>query len=179
MGYANLAGEHVPFAYPTPGIGDFRVPALIAEGADGATALTLRYRDHLIRAGKPSLDPLPSTYVEDDAEAETLEVPLVDDLTGLEVELRFTIFGGRPLIARSATIRATGEHPVDLRTAMSVVTRSARCGLGHGRTGWRLGARAHVVERPLVPGRQSMSSTHGASSAQHNPFLALRRPDHR
>ena len=35
---------------------------------------------------------------------------------------------------------------------------------------------AHVVERTLVPGRQSMSSTLGASGAQHNPFLALKRP---
>jgi alpha-galactosidase len=34
---------------------------------------------------------------------------------------------------------------------------------------------AHVVERRLVPGRQSASSTRGASGAQHNPFIALRR----
>ena len=176
VGFANLAGEHVPFVYPTPGTGDFRVSALVAEGADGATALTLRYRGHVISAGKPSLDPLPSTYVEEDAEAETLEVTLVDDLTGLQVELRFTIFGGRPLIARSATIRATGEHPVDLRTAMSVVIDLPDADwVMVGLTGaWA--REMHVVERQLVPGRQSMSSTHGASGAQHNPFLALRRP---
>ena len=35
---------------------------------------------------------------------------------------------------------------------------------------------AHVAERPLVPGRQAVSSARGASGAQHNPFLALRRP---
>ena len=175
-GYANLVGGHVPFVYPTPGIGDFRVPALVAEGADGATALTLRYRDHRITAGKPSLEPLPSTYVEDESEAETLEVTLDDELTGLVVDLRFTIFDGRPLIARSATIRATGAHPIDLRTAMSVVidlpdTDWVMVGLAGA---WA--REAHVVERALVPGRQSMASTHGASGAQHNPFLALRRP---
>jgi alpha-galactosidase len=33
----------------------------------------------------------------------------------------------------------------------------------------------HVVERRLVPGRQSISSVRGASGHEHNPFLALRR----
>ena len=176
VGYANLAGEHVPFAYPTPGTGDFRVPALVAAGADGATALALRYRDHAIRAGKSSLDPLPSTYVEHDAEAETLEIILVDALAGLEVELRFTIFGDRPLIARSATIRATGDHPVDLHTAMSVVTDLPDADWVMVGLAGAWARETHVVERKLVPGRQSMSSTLGASGAQHNPFLALRRP---
>ena len=91
VGYSNLLGEHVPSAYPTPGSGDFGIPALVAAGPDGATALALRYRDHRITPGKPSLDPLPSTYVEGDSEAETLEVTIGDELTGLEAVLRFTI----------------------------------------------------------------------------------------
>ena len=32
-----------------------------------------------------------------------------------------------------------------------------------------------VVDRPLVPGRQSVGSLRGGSGAEHNPFLGLRR----
>ena len=104
-GFSNRVGDPVPLAYPTTGTGDFRVPALVAVVADGSTALTLRYRDHRILAGKPSMEPLPATYVEDDAEADTLEITLADEPAGMEVDLRFTIFRDRPVIARSATVR--------------------------------------------------------------------------
>ena len=92
------------------------------------------------------------------------------------MDLRFTIFRDRPVIARSATIRNVGSAPADLRCAMSLAVDLPDAD-------WILlglaGAWArerHVVERRLVPGRQSASSTRGASSAHHNPFLALRRP---
>ncbi len=175
-GFSNRVGDPVPMAYPTSGTGDFRVPALVAAGTDGSTALTLRYREHRITAGKPSIEPLPSTYVEADDEAETLEIALTDELTGLGADVRFTIFAGRPAIARSATIRAAGPAPLELRTAMSLsVDLPDADWVMVGLTGaWA--RETHVVERPLAPGRQSSASTRGASSAQHNPFLALRRP---
>jgi alpha-galactosidase len=174
-GFSNRVGDPVPLAYPTGGTGDFRVPALGAAAADGSTALTLRYRSHRILAGKPPLDGLPSTYAEDDAEADTLEVTLRDEPTGLEADLRFTIFRDRPVIARSATIRNAGAAPVELTCAMSLA-------LDLPDSDWIMLGLAgewarerHVVERRLVPGRQSASSTRGASGHQHNPFLALRR----
>ena len=34
-----------------------------------------------------------------------------------------------------------------------------------------------MVARPLVPGRQGVGSTRGASGHEHNPFLLLRRAD--
>jgi alpha-galactosidase len=175
-GYSNRVGEPVPMAYPTNGTGDFRVPALVAVGADGASVLALRYREHRILPGKPELDGLPSTYTDDDREAETLELVLADEPTGLEVALRFTVFAGRPVIARGGVIRNGGAAAVDLRCAMSLAVDLpdhdwVLVGLAGA---WA--REAHVVERPLVPGRQSVSSTRGASGAQHNPFLALRRP---
>ena len=175
-GFSNRVGDPVPFAYPTPGTGDFRVPALVAAGADGATALSLRYRDHRITAGKPPLDGLPSTYTETDAEADTLVVALVDEPTGLEVDLRFTIFTDRAAIARSATIRAAGVAALDLRTVMSVSVDLPDADWVMVGLAGAWAREAHVVERALVPGRLSSSSTRGVSSAQHNPFLALRRP---
>src|SRR5512140_1369304 len=43
-GFSNRVGSPVPLAYPTSGTGDFRVPALVAATADGATSLSLHYR---------------------------------------------------------------------------------------------------------------------------------------
>lgn len=174
-GFSNRVGEPVGLAYPTAGTGDFRVPALTLTAPDGSGGLALAYRSHRILPGKPALDGLPSTYAEDDAEAETLEVTLGDEPTGVDVDLRFTIFRDREVIARSATIRNTGTAAVDLGCAMSLA-------LDLPDSDWLMlglaGAWArerHVVERRLVPGRQSASSTRGASGHQHNPFLALRR----
>lgn len=174
-GFSNRVGESVPLACPTAGVGDFRVPAVTLTAADGSTALSLGYCAYRIVPGKPSLDGLPSTYVEDDAEAQTLEITLRDEPTGLEVDLRFTIFRDRPVIARSATIRNTGAGAVDLGCAMSLALDLPDADwLMIGLAGaWS--RERHPVERRLVPGRQSASSTRGASSHQHNPFFALRR----
>ncbi len=174
-GFSNRVGAPVPLAYPTSGTGDFRGPALVASAADGATSLLLHYRSHRVTAGKPALDALPATYVEDDGEAETLEITLADDPSGLEVDLRFTLFGGRPVVVRSGVIRNAGQAPLDLRCAMSL-------SLDLPDADWRMvtlsgtwARERHVIDRPLVPGRQSVSSVRGASSHEHNPFLALRR----
>ena len=60
-GFDGRVGDPVPMAYPTSGIGDFRVPAVVVRGADGTTTLALRYRDHRITvrqagAARPALD---------------------------------------------------------------------------------------------------------------------------
>ena len=43
------------------------------------------YQGHTIRAGKAPLAGLPATYVEDDREADTVEVVLGDRVSGIEV----------------------------------------------------------------------------------------------
>jgi len=174
-GFSNRVGEPIPLAYPTAGTGDFRVPALVVAAGDGSTALSLRYRSHRIRAGKFALDGLPSTYVEDDAEADTLEVILADEPAAVEVELRFTIFRDRPVVARSATIRNAGAAPVELDCAMSLAVDLPDADWIMVGLAGSWARERHVVERRLVPGRQAASSTRGASGHQHNPFVALRR----
>ena len=123
-----------------------------------------------------ALERLPSTYVEDDAEAETLEVTLADEPAGIEVDLRFTIFRGRPVIARSATIRnvGAGHGPCSLRDEPG--GGPARCRLAPARPRRGVGTRAARRRAARSCPAGSPSSTRGASSAQHNPFLALRRP---
>ncbi|MEP6638632.1 MAG: alpha-galactosidase [Chloroflexota bacterium] len=174
-GFHGRVGDPIPFLYPTSGLGDFRVPALVAVGADGSGSVALRYVGHVIEPGKPAIDPLPGTYVEHDGEADTLTLRLADAVPGLEADLRLTMFADRPVIARSATIRAT-TAALTLHTAMSLSLDlpDSTWTLVHLSGAWA--REAHVIDHPLVPGRFAISSSRGATGAQHNPFLALRRP---
>ena len=174
-GFANRLSDPVALEYPTIGHGDFRVPAIEVDQADGSTVLDLVYDAHRISAGKPELAGLPSTYTEDDAEAATLEVDLVDRVSGLGVTLLYTIFHNVPAIARSARIQNGGSRRVHVTTAMSASldVRDAAWQFVHLSGSW--GRERHVVRRSLTPGRHSVSTRRGASSHQHNPFLMLQR----
>jgi alpha-galactosidase len=173
-GFGNRVGEPVALEAPVPGVGDYRVPALVVEGPDGSTVLDLRYRGHRITPGKPELPDLPSTYCEDDDEAETLEIDLVDAPTGLRVTVRTTLFANRAAVARSMTLANDGERTLTVRCAMSA-------SLDLPDASWRLvttsgtwARERHVHDRPLVHGRQSVGSLRGASGLEHNPLLVLR-----
>jgi len=177
-GFKNRIGDPVPLEYPTTGSGDYRIPALTVELADGSTVLDLVYREHRILPGKPARpagDGLPATYVEADGEAGTLEVVLADAVSGLRVELAYTIFRDFPVIARSARIHNDGASTVRLTGAMSAALdlSDARWELVQLSGAWA--RENHVVTRRLRPGRQSVGSDRGASSHNHNPFVALRR----
>ena len=174
-GFSNRLDDPVALEYPVPGIGDYRIPALTIEGPDGSTVLDLRYAGHRIVAGKPPLPGLPSTYVEADEEADTIEIVLADGPTGTEVQLSYTIFRDLPLIARSAIIRNRGAASLRLTCAMSASLDLPDSDwlLVHLSGTWA--RERHVVERGLAPGRQSIGSVRGASGLQHNPFVGLRR----
>jgi alpha-galactosidase len=175
-GFSNRLGDPVALEVATPGSGDYRVPALVLEDADGSSVLALRYREHRIAGGKPDLGALPATYVETDDEAATLEIDLADERSGLVVTVVWTIFRDRPVLARSVRLRNDGDARLDVRTVMSLSLDlpDSDWVLVHLAGAWA--RERHVVERPLVPGRQSIASVRGSSSAAHNPFLALRRP---
>jgi alpha-galactosidase len=174
-GFSNRLGAPVALEYPTSGSGDFRVPAVVVRQPDGSTVLELAYTGHRITPGKPPITGLPATYVEADDDADTLEVDLTDRRSGTVVTLLYTIFRDVPVVVRSVRIRNTGSESLELRCAMSLVLDmpDARWQLVHLGGTWA--RERHVLTRPLELGRQSISSSRGASSLEHNPFVALRR----
>jgi alpha-galactosidase len=172
----NQVLDPTPMELPTAGSGDFRVPMLQVRHADGSTVLDLIYREHRIMPGKPPLDGLPSTYVDDEAEAETVEILLTDGNSSLRVKLLTTIYADRPVVTRSMRVINDGSSDVNLTTAMSAV-------LDLPDPDWHLlqltGAWAretHIVDAPLVPGTRAVRSQRGSSGHQQNPFILLRRP---
>jgi len=181
-GFDNRVGESIALEVPTPGSGDFRVPGLVVEQADGSTVIDLRYRAHRIVPGKPApvaepgLVPLPATYVEDEGEATTVEIDLVDEHSGVEVTSSYTVFRDVDAVARRLRIRNGGAAPVRLTTAMSASLDlpDAEWSFIHLHGAW--GRERHVVSTPLRTGRHAVSSARGSGGHQDNPFVALVGP---
>ena len=176
-GFGNRVDEPIALIVPTSGGGDFRIPALVVESPGGETVLDLVYAGHRITPGKPLLEGLPATYAEDPAEVTTLEINLDDEVAGLRVVARFSLFERRPIVARSMDLVNIGQHRLIVRTAMS-----AAVDLPDGP--WDVlgfsGAWArerHPHRAPLLPGRRSVGSLRGATGHQQDPSLLLLRPD--
>lgn len=169
--------DTLPQEYPAYGNTDFRSPAYQIQLEDGSSISDLRYMKHAIFAGKPKLEGLPATYVEDDEEAETLEVVLKDSLLGLVVTLIYTVFNHYNVITRSVRFQNDGDRSIKLLRclSMNVDFRDDQFELltlygSHNNE-------RNIVRRPIVPGSQSIESRRGASSHQQNPFFALLRKD--
>lgn len=96
--------------YPAYGNSDFRHPAYQIEQEDGSRITNLIFKDYKIYKGKPKLQGLPATYVEDENEAETLEIELIDDLINLRVILLYTAFRDYNVITRSAKFINDGNQ---------------------------------------------------------------------
>ncbi len=168
--------DTLPQEYPVFGSSDYRSPALeIFQPADGSRIVHLGFKDHKIVPGKPALPGLPATYVEAEAEADTLIVTLADERLGLLVELSYTVFASLPVITRSVRIVNTGETSLEVRRALSC---SLDFSSSYGQYEFLHLSGAWARERdlfhaPLRPGTQSIESRRGTSSHQQNPFFAL------
>ncbi|HBN57619.1 MAG TPA: alpha-galactosidase [Lachnospiraceae bacterium] len=176
-GQPDFSLDHIKQEYPSYGTGDFRHPAVCVRQKNGSRILDLTYQSHRIIPGKPALADLPATYCESPDEAETLCIVLEDKLTGLTVELCYTLFCHRPVLARSARFHNGGTDPLMLETAMSLCLD-----LPDSRYEWMQFSGAwsrerHIRTRMLEMGIQSVESTRGTSSHNHNPFIVLKRPE--
>ncbi|WP_214686296.1 alpha-galactosidase [Exiguobacterium sp. s155] len=163
--------------YPGYGTGDYRTPAQVIRHEDGSTVTDFRYKSYKIVTGKPRLDGMPSTYVEQDEEAETLIITLEDPKERLTARLVYTVYRDRPVLARSARIENEGAETHYLQKAASlsldlplqeleVITLNGMWG------------RERMMERePVKRGVKVFDSKRGSSSHQMNPFLALVSPE--
>ena len=81
--------EVIAQEYPSYGNQDLRSPAIQIKLSNGTTVTDFRYESHEIYKGKRNLKGLPATYVENEDEAETIEITLKDKLANLRV-MKFT-----------------------------------------------------------------------------------------
>lgn len=173
----SISLDSLPQEYPQYGTSDFRSPAYQVRLANGTRATELTYRSHRIVPGKPALEGLPAVYVEQDHEAETLELELEDRVSGLVVVLSYTVFAEFDAIARSARLTNGSSEPLQLERALSASVDFPDAAYDALYLSGAWARERHVQRRRLAPGVTGISSRRGSSSHQQNSFLALLRPD--
>jgi alpha-galactosidase len=170
--------DTLPQEYPQYGTSDFREPAYQVQLADGTRITEMRYRSHRIYAGKPRLEGLPSVYTESDGEAQTLELELADDYSGLSVTLLYTVFAERNVLTRSARLSLReGAQGVRVLRALSASLDFHDCDFDCLYLAGAWARERHIERRRVAPGATRIESRRGASSHNLNPFLALVRPN--
>ena len=168
--------EHIRQEYGVFGTSDYRMPAAEVLQENGSRISEFCFREYRIQAGKPKLPGLPATYVENEVEAETLVIRLADRVTGLELELFYTIFAEGGVLARSARFVNRGEQALHLQSAMSLCLDLPDSGYDMIQFSGAWARERYPKTRRLEQGIQSVGSIRGNSSHNHNPFMILKRP---
>lgn len=169
--------EHIRQEYPVYGTTDYRHPAVEVLQENGSRISDFRYQSHEISEGKPKLAGLPATYTEDDEEAKTLCVTILDPVTQVKAELLYTIFDGEAAIARSVKFCNEGTEPVHLLSAMSLSIDLPDKDYVWMQLSGAWSRERHVKNRILEQGIVAIDSMRGNSSHEHNPFMVLKRPN--
>jgi Alpha-galactosidase len=167
--------HHLAHEYPTYGTSDFHYPAFSVRQENGSRASDFIYESYRVLGGKDSISPLPSVYAENPDEAESLEISLVDPASGMRLVLTYSVFASLSAITRSARFLNASAHPASLDRAMSfsLIFPDSDFEMLHLSGAWA--RERNIRSRPLVEGIQSIHSLCGISSADHNPFIALKR----
>lgn len=161
--------------YPGYGSTDLRSPAIELQFEDGTSVTDFRYDGHKIIKGKPRIENLPATYVENDDEAETLEIYMKDSLKNIKLVLSYTIFNEFDAITKNVKIINDSEEKVNIKRVLSanVDFKDDEFDFIHLSGAWA--RERHIVKTSLRSGSQSIESRRGASSHAQNPFMALTR----
>ena len=163
-----------PMEYTGNGLGDYREGTLEVRTADGHTGVALSYVSHRIYDGKEELEGLPATFGQD-TECRTLELVCEDKILKLQVILSYSIFADSDAIARSVKIVNHADEAIYLTKVLSACIDMDNDDYEmitlHG--SW---ARERAIQtRPVMRGKQSVSSIRGESSHQEHPFMAWKK----
>ena len=165
--------EAVPQEYPSYGNPDLRSPAIQIKLSNGTTVTDFRYDSHKIFKGKNKLQGLPATYVENDIEAETLEITLNDSLANLKLILSYTVFEEYDAITRNVKVINDSNEEIDILRVLSANVDFNHSEFDFIQLSGAWARERHIVRTPLRSGGQCVESRRGASSHAQNPFMAL------
>ena len=174
-GNSEFSLEHIKQEYPVYGTGDMRNPAIDIKQENGSRILNFEFSDYTIVKGKPAIKNLPSTYVESEEEASTLIISLLDKHINTKLVLSYTIYENLPVITRNAYIKNLGSKNIILDTAMSMSLDLPDKNYEMIELTGAWSRERAVKDRKLEHGIQSIQSLRGISSANFNPFIALKR----
>ena len=174
-----VIGEHgfspdtAPMEYGTLGAGDMRIAALAVRNKAGDSVTDIRYTGHKIYAGKPPIPGQPSTYVEDDGDADTLELYTEDKVTGLKITLIYTVFSAIGAMTRRVRAENGSADPLILERIYSLCLNLPSMDFDLITLYGRHGKERNIERRQLAHGVQGIESCRGVSGHCQNPFAAL------
>lgn len=171
--------DYIKQEYSTYGTSDYNEGTFQIKQENGSIVTIFEYTNHKIYAGKPKVmdGKMPATYVEKDEEAVTIEILLTDQLINTELILTYTIYEQRNVITRNAKFINNGNEKLTLVRALSACVEFDNKEFEMIQLSGAWARERHIEKRLLTSGIQSISSTRGASSASHNPFIALKKND--
>ena len=169
----NFSPDVTPMEYSTNGAGDFRISAFAVKNASGDTVTDLRYVSHKIYKGKKALKGLPSLYLNNDDEADTLEVLTCDKVTGAEVTLIYTVFKDYGAITRSVVVKNNSEKAFSIEAVHSLCVDLPSSDFEMLNLYGKWAKERSLGRHELHTGIQSIKSKRGSSSHNHNPFTTL------
>lgn len=166
----------LPQEYPAWGVGDYRSTCFEVQMANGTFGCQLKYESHCIKDGKYALEGLPAVYA-DATEAQTLEILMKDELSGLCVTLLYGVVPAYDAITRAVKVENTGTEPMTLQKV-----QSACLDMLSGEYDWISFYGRYPLERQmqrtrLAHGSHMVGSRRGTSSHHYNPFMILSRPE--
>lgn len=161
----------------TFGGGDFRIPTLEISGLDGSHQSDFRYESYKIYPGKSKLRDLPATFVEDEKQAETLEICLKDVSREVSLYMYYSIFKDLPVITRSHRLANDGKENIVIHklSSLSLDFQSDEWEAIHLPGSW--GNERNIQRNQLTRGIHTFDSKRGTSSHQENPFVSLVKSD--
>lgn len=169
--------DTLPQEYQAFGNGDFRNPAYQVKLEDGSRISDLRYLGYECYKGKKVLEGLPATYVNDMDEAETLEIYLKDNIIGLKVILKYTLFHKKDVITRSVEFINESDSNIRLQRALSLSLDFRECDFEMISLYGAHNNEKNIARRRLISGVQGGDSARGSSSPHQAPFIALVRKE--
>lgn len=162
--------DRLPHEYPTEGRGDFRETCLGARNAGGLLSLEPVLTDWKIHREKKTIPGLPASFGDN---AQTLEIDLTDKVSGLALQLFYTVFQDADVVVRSAAVRNGGKAPIYLNRALSACL-SLPEGKGKTLTFGGAWAREHMpVWREAGYGGTISESRRGAPGHSGQPFMGF------
>lgn len=177
LGDKSYSLDLIPQEYPAYGHGDFRIPAYQVELEDGTCVSELKYKGYKTVKGKPALEGLPATYVENEDESDTVIIEMYDEVIGLTAYLSYTVYSQLDVITRSVKFVNNSDSNIILNNALSMSIDFTHYNYDFMQLSGSWARERHIYRQPLRPGLQSVESRRGASSHQHNPFIALLSKD--
>lgn len=157
--------------------GDYRQSIIEATYEDGTKATNFKYKEHRIYSGKQKLTGLPAVYVQEENEAETLEIIMTDDNRGIQAVLSYTIYQNRSVIAKSIRYQNTGTNVIYLNKAGSACLDLPDSNYELIQMPGSWAREKHLKRNPITTGIHTLDSKRGASSSAQHPFISLVRPE--